>query len=274
MSGESWQTTSGLIDNYDFHIEQAWFGKNEKFGDSLLLNLRGPAYQEGELVEEEVTNLYSCGDGWEAADGGEKAEHKAGKTTFNKQSSMGKLIDAVVGLGDEVLEELSTRGETYEAETWAGLILHIEREEFTYTDRKTQESRSYEVPLPTDFLGVIDEEEAEPAPKAKAKASTKSSAPARKPRTTKAKAEPAAKAKPATRTRTRGKKAAEPEPADNSDLREAIMEFAAGYEDHNAFVAAVFDTDEFDRAEELQEDEELSNEVLDEESEIWTESGE
>lgn len=263
----SWKTSSGLLDDFDFTIEEAWFGTNEKFGDQVLLNLRGEAEQEVEgeivVVDDEHLLLYSCGDGWEAAKGGREATHGAGKTTFTNQSNMGRLIDALVGLGSEVLEELEGRGETYEADTWEGLKLHIERKQFSFRNRETQEQVNYEVPLPTDYLGTVEIEEEE-KPKKKPKSKGKSS------RASKAKG----KGKSGSKSKSKKKDEEETEEETDSDLREAIVEFATDYEDHADFVEEVFDSEFFDRAEELQEDEELSEDALDEEGSIWVEAQE
>jgi hypothetical protein len=257
----SWQTESGLLDKFQIDIEEAWFGKDEKFGDNLIFNLRGPAIQEGEVVDEEHTLKYSCGDGWEARKGGQEASHKAGKTSFNKSSNMGKLIDSLVGQGDEILEELQSRGEAYEAATWIGLSLFIEREAFSYTDRNTKETRTYEVPLVTDYLGVVEGEDEKPAKKAPARAR-------------KAKSEDAEETPKPRARRTRKKKEEEPE----VDLRAELVALAGEFDDdddgHQGFVEAAFDPDEFDHAEALQADEELSNEVLDMESDLWAEAHE
>lgn len=262
----SWKTSSGLLDDFDFSIEEAWFGTNEKFGDAVLLNLRGIAEQmvEGEMavVDDEHVLLYSCGEGWEAAKGGREATHGAGKTTFTNNSNMGRLIDAIVALGGDVLEELGTRGESYEADTWEGLKFHIERKTFTFRNRETGENVSYEVPLPTDYLGTFDVEEEE-APKKKAPSRGKGKGSARG---SKAGSKATPKRKP---SRSKAKAKAEPEEEEN-DLRDAVIEFGAEYEDHATFVEEVFDPDVFDRAEELQEDEELSEDVLDEDGSVWT----
>ena len=236
----SWKTGSGLLDDYDFHIEEAWFGTNEKFGDSVLLNLRGPAFQDGEEVEDEHTILLSCGDGWTPGKGGTVATHSAGKSNFTKNSNIGRFIDSLVALGDDVIDELQGRGETYQADTWMGLQLHIERQEFSYTDRKTKETRTYEVPLPTDFLGVGEAEKKAPAKKA------------------------AAKKAPAKR-RARTKKSGD-------DLRDAVMTFAAQWEEHSDFLEAVYDESEFSRAGELEDNEDLAAEILDDEGDLWTKS--
>lgn len=262
----SWKTGSGLLDDFDFSIEEAWFGTHEKYGDTVLLNLRGIAEQDVdgniEVVDDEQVLLFSCGDGWEVAKGGTLATHSAGKDTFINNSNMGRLINAVVGLGDEVLEEMQGRGETYEADTWVGLKFHIERKQFTFKDRQTGEATTYEVPLPTDFLGTF-EPEGEEKPKAKPTARTRG----------KAKAEPEPEAdeaeaeEEAPKPRRRGKKA-------NTALRDAVIAFASEYEDHADFVEEVFDPEEFDQAEALQGDEELSADVLDEDGSVWQKSRE
>ena len=243
--GNSWQTSSGLLDDFDFKAEEAWFDTHPKMGDSLLLHLRGEAYEEGELVDDEHLLLFSCGDGWKAGKGGQIATHPAGKDTFSNSSNIGKLIDALVGLGPDVVEELSSRGESYEAETWQGINMHIVRKTFSFKDRQTGEERTYEVPLPTEFHGFGEAEEEEEKPK-------------------KGKAKGKGKKAPA-----KGKAKGKSKAKKGNGLRDAVIEFASEYDDHGEFVADVFDEEIFDRAEELTEDEELSAEVLDEDSELW-----
>lgn len=265
----SWKTTSGLLDDFDFDIEEAWFGLNDRFGDTLLLNLRGIASQEGEVVDEEHVLLYSTGEGWEAAKGGREANHSAGKTTFVNNTNIGRLIDAIVGLGDEVIGVLSERGDTWQADTWEGLRFHIERKQFSYRNRETGEQVTYEVPLPTDFLGEVEAEEEAPKKAPAKKGGAK--APAKGGRKPKAKAEPEeeteaeeeAPKKPAGR-KPRAKKG-------NAALRSQILETASEYEfdGHADFVDWVFDPEQFDGAGDLQNDEELSAEALDEDGALW-----
>lgn len=268
----SWKTTSGLLDDFDFTIEEAWFGTNEKFGDSVLLNLRGIAEQlvdgEMEVVDEEHTLLYSCGDGWEATKGGREASHQAGKTTFVNSTNMGRMIDALVSL-DGAVDALEERGQAYEADTWEGLKLHIERKQFSYRDRVTREQVNYEVPLPVGFLeaGEVEEEE---APKSKGK-KTPAKTPAKKTPAKKAEAETVeeseeeAPAKKPPAKKRAGKKS-------NTALRAAIVATGGEYdfEGHSDFVDFIFDPEQFDQAEALQADEELSAEALDEDSTLWS----
>lgn len=257
-SGSSWDTTSGLLDDYRFDIEEAWFGGHEKIqsGKVCLLQARGTAYQEGEVVDDDHLVMYSCGDGWDAGKGGRIATHKSGKTRFTNASNMGKLIDAVAGLGPDIIEELKQRGETFEADTWEGLSFQIERKQYHYKDRETGEDREYEVPLPVEFLGLVsddDEEEEEEAPKPKPKGRSKK-APAKK---------------PAPKKKTPPKKKADDD-EEEDELFDAVVEFATGYENHEEFVADVFDEDVFELADDLREDEELAEDVLDEDGEVWT----
>lgn len=271
----SWDTTSGLLDEYEMTFEEVWFGKpaNYREGKQTVLVVRGEAEIDGEIVDDEKENFYSLGDGWEPDDGGETAKHGSGKIQFNENSSMGKLIKAVVALGDDVVEEVKSRGETHEAATWLGLRFRFERKEFTFKDKKTGEENTYAVELPVEFLGTDEEDEA-PAKKAPAKRKAAAKKPAAK-RSRAKKAEPEeeeeADEAPAPRSR-RKKKAAD----DDSALRDAVVAFAAEFEDdaYDDFMEAVLDADEFAQADDLQANEELLNDVLDEEGEIWTASRE
>ncbi len=53
----SWDTSTGLLEVFTLEVQAAWFGKNDKFPDNLLLNLRGPATVEGEVVDPEHTEI-------------------------------------------------------------------------------------------------------------------------------------------------------------------------------------------------------------------------
>lgn len=257
-------------------FDEVWFGKNPNYqeGKVTILQVRGVAELDGEILDDEKTVFYGLGDGWEAQDGGASVSHGSGKTQFNENSGMGRLIRSVVNIGEEVLDEIADRGETYEAETWQGLRFAMERKTFKFTDRTTKEEREYSVELPVAFLGV-DEGDA-PAKKASssrrssAKASETKAASGGRRRSSKAAAEeeaPAEEAKPAGRRRSGGKAKANP-------LRDAVVAFAAEWEEHSEFMEAVLDPDEFDQAEEVQNDEELLNDILDADGSVWTASRE
>lgn len=259
---DSWGTSSGLLDDYDHFWEEVWFGYNDNYqeGKVLLLHVKGPASQDGEVVDEELLTMYSCGDGWQAADGGEKAVHPSGKTMFSNNSNAGKLVDRIIEIG--AVDILRDKGQPYEADAWRGLTVHIERQEFSYKDRKTGEERTYEVALPTE---VLDSEEDE---KPKKRAPKKAAA-------------------PKSRSRSRAKDDDEDEDEDETPkprasrsrkkpLRAEVIAFAAEFDedDHGSFVEAVYDPKEFKRANEIDDDADLSDEILDPDSELWAEAHE
>lgn len=256
-----WKTTSGLLDDFDIDVNEAFFGTNPKFKDRdgnliTLLHLRGPASQEDEngemtVVDEEQTLLYGTGPGWEIQEGGQSVA-KAGSDNFSNQSSIGRLVDAVIALGPEVAVQITGRGHPREAATWEGTRWHMQRKPFEFKDRNSGQMNKYEVVLPTAYLGLVEEAAPAKAGGKKATAGTK-------------KAAPAAKAAPAP------KKKAAPAASDNG-LRAAIVSWANEYEfeDHGQFVNTVLNADYFPRADELREDEELSDEVLNPDSELVT----
>lgn len=277
-AGDSWETTSGLIDEYILTLEEVWFSKPPNYmeGKQTVLQVRGEAVDpedEDEVLDDEKENFYSLGDGWEPDDGGESATHGAGKTKLNENSSMGKLIRAVVGLGDDVIAELKSRGETTEASTWRGLRFRFERTEFKFKDRKTGEEREYFVDLPVEFLGIDEDVDTgkKTKPKSKTKTSTKTSGKSSGTRRTKKSEDEEEASEAPKRRRRKAEPKDEPEEADD-DLRDEVIQFAAQWEDHDAFMETVLDPDEFDRAEDVQGDEELLNEVLDPDSDLWAAS--
>ena len=227
------ERSSGLLDNYDHLWEEVWFGTNENYGGGkiILLCARGPATQDGEVVSEDETHMYNVGfkDDWEIGKGGQEVFSPSGRVP-KSDSNFAKLMDAVLGLGDDITKMIRDRGEPNNAGTWEGLKWHFERESYTYTSQGEEKTGS--VPLPTAFLGEGDEKEEKKA---------------------------------APKRRGGGRK---------KPLRKAVIEFASEFEDHADFIDAVFDAGEFDRADELQDDEELSNEVLDPDGDLWAEAGE
>lgn len=154
---------SGLIDDFDFTITEAWFTTDASYnsGETLLLKLSG---NTDSADQPETTVQYSCGSGWEAEDGGKKAVREDGKRRrFNQSSGVWKLVEAAMNCGAG--EELRKRGTPMEASMWVGLRFHMKRVEQGEGDFKTTR------PLPVSFLGVVGEGSAPAAPAAPAPAS-------------------------------------------------------------------------------------------------------
>jgi len=260
-TADNWGVGSGLIDNFWMTIGSAWFGTDAGYraGTSTILKLSGEAEIDDEVVDDDHTMFYSCGDGWSAVQNGRAVSHSAGTTKFNRQSNAGKLVQAVLEMPD-ALAAFKERGyDPTQADAWEGARFRFENKSFKMKDRDTKEEREYDVSLPVEFAGFVEDEEEE-APKKAAASRRKGAAPVGD--------NPPA----ATGRRRRGAAAT----SDNSALRNAVVNFAADWEDdaHSDFVTAVFNPKEFPQAEELQNDQELSNDVLDSDGSIWTASRE
>lgn len=221
----SWDTSSGLLDAFTLQVEEAWFGKNDKFGDNLLLNLQGAALVDGDVVDPEHTEIFTCGATWKAGQGGAMAVSTTGAEMFNQNSKIGRLIDSIVGLGDEAIAIMSGRGESYEAESWTNIAIDFERTKVgTYEDRDTGETKDSFALLAVGLAEVGEEK-----PKAK-------------------------KAKKAKKDKgSNGSKG----------LRALVLAHAKKYDDNDEFVAGVLDSDTFKKAEDVEADEELLDAILD-----------
>ena len=146
---DAWGTDDGLLDDYDLQVEAAWFGPDEENDDDrIFLFLQGPAFVDGEEVDEEHRDRFSCGKGWEVVEEGEGVEHGSGRNKFHSAAGVGRLARATVGLGDDEAELLGERGVPWEAKVWQGLTFHMVRREFSFKD-SDGEVQEYRVPLPT-----------------------------------------------------------------------------------------------------------------------------
>lgn len=147
---DSWKTNSGMIDDIDVTVVEATFSFDAGYnnGQSLCLILQLDTGEGGELHKQ----LLSVGDGWEPAQGGEKAVRADGKAKrFNANSAYGRwLTEAAKCAG----AALVNRGDTVEAKVWIGTQWHVETETTTTTFRGESEPRTFTRLLPTKFLGI------------------------------------------------------------------------------------------------------------------------
>ena len=123
MAREDWETTSGLLDDFDFEVTGASFGQRDDYanGEVLLAILTGVSPDS----DEDVELIYSCGKGWEARDGGRHAESPTGKRKFNVNSAYAALFRRVFELvGEEVY-----KNDPKQIEMWVGWKFHMKREE-------------------------------------------------------------------------------------------------------------------------------------------------
>lgn len=172
--GTAWETeesSGGLLDDFDFTIERAEFSTDTRYrnGEVLLLKFFGTGTTaDGAFPETEL--FYSCGEGWASFDGGRTAQHEGGKVSFKKNTNIGRLIDRMVELG--MAQVLVSHGQPTEAAAYEGLRIHVKRETLTFPGRGDREAVSFEIALPTAYLG---EGSAAPAPAPAAAAATPAS---------------------------------------------------------------------------------------------------
>ena len=236
--GSSWETTSGLLEEYTYKVDEAWFGPNEdseRDTEKIYLNLRGEAKVDGESVDEEHVERYSVGKNWEVVEDGTEIENATGKNQFNENTGAGHFIRALVACGSDVATYLSKKGEAYEAATFEGLNMEMERmlaSEFESDDGETVRW----------FLSLPVEVKIKAAKKAKKGGKGK-----------------------ASRGKGKDKK---------SSLRSDIIAFAKEFDEdeHDEFVDQVLDEDTFPNAEKIEDDDELHAEVLDPDSELWSDA--
>ena len=238
----SWDTESGLLDDYDFAVKEAWFGTDDEVenpDDRIFLFLRGEATVDGELEDDEHRERYSTGKNWEVVEDGAEVENATGKNRFNQNAGVGRLINALVKVDDgDTAKALAAKGEAYEAATFNGLNMHMERKIVSrWTDSDTGEELEWALALPTSV-------------ELKAKSKSKSK-----------------KGGSGKAGRAKGK-------GTTPSLRSDIIAFAGEFEDdeHDDFVDQVLDDAVFARAEEIQDDDELHAEVLDADSKLWAEA--
>ncbi len=233
----SWETTSGLLEEYKFKVKESWFGPNEdsdRDAEKIYLNLRGEATVEGDLVDEEHTERYSTGKNWEVVEDGAEVENATGKNKFNENTGIGRLINAMVSCGDddEVAKYLQAKGEAYEAATFDGLDMDMERMLASEFETDDGETVRWFLSLPVEI-------------KTKAKTRRGGSGKA---------------------GRAKGK--------EESSLRSDIIEFAKEFDEdeHDDFVDQILDDDVFADAGKIEDDDELHAEVLDPDSKLWAEA--
>jgi len=230
----SWETDSGLLDDFDYEVDEAWFGEDEESDNNdgrIFLFLRGTAVDDAGEEHEEHRERYSTGKNWEVVDDGTEVENATGRNVFNRNAGLGRLINALVALGDDEAAFLQKRGQAYEAETFDGLVMHMESMEVSRWKNDDGEEVVWNLNLPISLKVK------------KAKKGGKGKA-----------------------SRSGTKKAKKP-----SGLQAEVTEFAEQFDEdeHDEFVSQILDDEVFENADKIMDDDELHAEVLDPDSELW-----
>lgn len=148
---ESWETESGLLDQYQGTIRRSWFATDARYQDGNVILLHWEVDTNDPDVPE-VTEKFPVGSGWDSADGGDTVVHEKGKAKFNKNSIYGKIVDRATkpeGSLHDAFPVLKGRGRPTQANIWDGLTFDFKREEFDYGSDIGVKSRV----MPVKFLG-------------------------------------------------------------------------------------------------------------------------
>ncbi len=232
-ANESWETESGLLEEYELTVEEAFFGEVEDSDTGrLYLFLRGTAVDDEDEEYEDWEDRYSTGKNWEVVDGGQGVEKLSGRQKFHNGTGMGVLIEALSSIDDDTTKLLQERGNPTDASMFVGLVLSQER----------------------TFIRDIDTDDGPfpwhlPLPQSVAEAGGSKKGRAAKPKRTR----PAAN--------NNGLR---------TEIIEFAEQFKP--DEHDTFVDEVLDPEVFDLAEKIIADPELHADVLDDEGEIWTEA--
>ena len=164
VDADSWDTETGLPDDFDFWISRSYFGYRPEYnsGKSLLLIWEGESPEYGAIggsVDSQPI-IWPVGQNWQPAANGSKVIHDKGKTRFVKSSIYGRLLDRVKSMG----VDMSQYGHPTEADVWTDLGFHLIREELDFSgaqDRGILADKGGKTPhlMPTSFLGERQAEE-------------------------------------------------------------------------------------------------------------------
>lgn len=149
---ESYELTTGLLDDFDCEVLDAWWATDARYNNGQTALLFWKVATDDEDAPEDESSRWAAGADWESLDGGKTVEHPKGKTKFNVNSQVGNLISRAIELGAG--PTLMERGPAQSAEIWVGLKFHMKREEFTFNIQG--EERKGNRLLPTAFYGVGD----------------------------------------------------------------------------------------------------------------------
>lgn len=149
---ESYAGETGLIDDFDCEVLDAWWATDARYNNGQTSLLFWKVATDDPDYPEDESSRWAAGADWESLDGGKTVEHPKGKSKFNVNSQVQALISRAVELGAG--STLMGRGPAQAAEIWVGLKFHMKREEFTF-NIQGEERKGFRL-LPTAFYGEGD----------------------------------------------------------------------------------------------------------------------
>ena len=154
-----WETESGLPDDFDGIITEAWFGPLYSKDQSVVLDNDGNptvnlhwkmASPDIDLGEQSIA--WSIGSGWTPDDKGAGVTHSnPNKVKFNNNSILGRALDR---LRVDLKVDMRPFGSPRQAATYVGLAFHLKREKIEFVGGAERGIRpSIEHLMPVVFLG-------------------------------------------------------------------------------------------------------------------------
>lgn len=140
---DPWETSTGLPDKITVRIENPHFGYNveSETPTRCLFICEGTIIagtEDGSSAD--FNQWFSCGDGWEpGGKNGARLVREDGRARqLNNNSAYGRFFTSLRKAAEkqDLMDVLRKRGTPFDAATWLGLEVYVEREQFSWTDRE------------------------------------------------------------------------------------------------------------------------------------------
>lgn len=158
----SWETTRGLITDYNGTVQGARFKFDPRYQDGTVLLLEWDI-ATGLPDQPSVTERFSCGNGWTTTDGS-TAHRTDGGDKFQKSSIYGHIIETAKG-DQDALAMLQQRGDPTNAAIWVGTKWRFEEVELQFGKGQDGNPITSTRVMPVEYLGTEDnpQQSAQPA---------------------------------------------------------------------------------------------------------------
>ena len=156
LSGDGWTPSTGLPDDYDGVITEAYFTRDAKFPpDAAILKL---VVQSDDPDVGEQTLLLSCGVKYDIEDNGGTLVHESHATSgknkaYNNNSNVWQFIQSAAKSG--AASVIQQRGTMWDAGVWLGLKFHFKREQYKRFNAGENDPMSSRT-IVSKFYGVVD----------------------------------------------------------------------------------------------------------------------
>lgn len=167
----SWETTRGLITDYNGTVTGARFKFDPRYQDGTVLLLEWDIATDNPEAPT-VTERFSCGNGWTTTDGS-TATRSDGGDKFQKSSIYGHIIETAKG-DQNALAMLQQRGDPTNASIWVGTKWRFEEVELQFGKGSDGNPITSTRVMPVEYQGTEDN----PQPSAQGQGQSQAQAPA------------------------------------------------------------------------------------------------